>query len=149
MSSHPKTVYLYTDGACSGNPGPGGWAALLRYKNNQRELCGHDVQTTNNKMELTAVIKGLSLLKEPCHVELYTDSRYVLNGATKWLNEWRLNHWLKKDKKPVLNVDLWQQLEPLLETHEIAWHWVKGHAGHPENEYVDALACQMRDSAKT
>ena len=139
-------VYLYTDGACSGNPGPGGWACLLKYNEAQKEISGGAKETTNNQMELTAVIEGLSLLKKPCEVELFTDSKYVLEGATKWLAGWIQKGWKKADKKPVLNRDLWEKLIPLFDKHTITWHWVKGHAGHPENERVDTMACLMRDS---
>ena len=147
--NNPKHVQLYTDGACSGNPGPGGWACLLIYKDIQKELSGGAEQTTNNQMELTAVIQGLSLLKEKCVVDLYTDSKYVLEGATLWLDGWIQKGWKKADKKPVLNVEYWQQLLPLLQKHEITWHWVKGHAGHPQNERVDQLACIQRDNFVT
>ena len=144
-----SNVYLYTDGACSGNPGPGGWACLLKYQNIKKEISGGAKETTNNQMELTAVIEGLSLLKKPCSVELFTDSKYVLEGATKWLEGWVQKGWKKADKKPVLNRDLWEKLIPLFEKHTITWHWVKGHAGHPENERVDAIACEQRDSFAT
>lgn len=140
-----KNIILYTDGACSGNPGPGGWGCVLIYKETQKELSGGHPQTTNNQMELTAVIQGLSSLKEPCFVHIYTDSKYVLDGATKWLPSWKEKGWRKADKKPVLNQDLWQQLDILLSRHQIEWTWVKGHAGHPLNEQVDALACEQRD----
>jgi len=143
-----KKITLYTDGACSGNPGPGGWACVLVYKETEKELCGGDPATTNNRMEMTAVIEGLKALKEPCVVDLYTDSKYVLEGATKWLAGWQEKGWKKADKKPVLNVDLWQILVELLGQHEITWHWVKGHAGNPYNERVDALAVEQRDSYK-
>ena len=143
-----KKVTLYTDGACSGNPGPGGWACVLVYKETEKELYGGEPETTNNRMELTAVIKGLSVLKEPCIVDLYTDSKYVLEGATKWLTGWRAKGWRKSDNKPVLNVDLWQILAELLIQHQIEWHWVKGHAGNPYNERVDMLAVRERDSYK-
>lgn len=139
-------VFLYTDGACSGNPGPGGWACLLKYKDTSKEISGGAPETTNNQMELTAVIEGLSLLKKPCEVALFTDSKYVLEGATKWLDGWIQKGWKKADKKPVLNRDLWEKLIPLLEKHTLSWHWVKGHAGHPENERVDTMACAERDS---
>ena len=142
-----KKVELYTDGACSKNPGNGGWAYLLKYKNLQKENFGGEAETTNNKMELTAVIEGLKALKEPCIIDLYTDSRYVLDGATVWLKNWKSKNWLKADKKPVLNVSLWE-LEKLMAPHQITWHWVKGHAGHQENERVDFLACQGRDLYK-
>jgi ribonuclease HI len=139
-------VYLYTDGACSGNPGPGGWGCLLKYNDAQKEISGGAKITTNNQMELTAVIEGLSLLKKPCEVELFTDSKYVLEGATKWLDGWIQRGWKKADKKPVLNRDLWEKLIPLFQKHTITWHWVKGHAGHPENERVDTMACIERDN---
>ena len=139
-------VFLYTDGACSGNPGPGGWACLLKYNEAQKEISGGAKETTNNQMELTAVIEGLSLLKKPCEVELFTDSKYVLEGATKWLDGWVQKGWKKADKKPVLNRDLWEKLIPLFNKHAITWHWVKGHAGHPENERVDTMACIERDN---
>ena len=143
-----KKVTLYTDGACSGNPGPGGWACVLVYKEKEKELFGGAPETTNNRMEITAVIEGLKALKESCAVDLYTDSKYVLEGATKWLSGWQERGWKKADKKAVLNVDLWQILAELLSQHEITWHWVKGHAGDPYNERVDALAVQQRDSYK-
>ena len=146
MNNPIKHVQLYTDGACSGNPGAGGWACLLVYQDKQKELSGGKTQTTNNQMELTAVIQGLSLLKEKCVVDLYTDSKYVLEGATLWLDGWIQKGWKKADKKPVLNVTYWQQLLPLLQKHQINWHWVKGHAGHPQNERVDELACIQRDN---
>ncbi len=142
-----KRVVLYTDGACSGNPGPGGWGCLLIYKKNQKELSGGAKVTTNNRMEITAVIEGLKLLKQPCVVDLYTDSKYVLEGATKWLEGWIQKNWRRADKKPVSNVDLWQELVPLLHRHQIVWHWVKGHAGEAGNERVDMLACLARDEA--
>lgn len=138
-------VDLYTDGACSGNPGPGGWGVLLCWNGHEKELSGGKAQTTNNQMELTAVIEGLRQLKKPCHVELYTDSKYVLDGATKWLAGWKAKNWRRADKKPVLNQELWQQLDIEMMRHKIVWHWVKGHAGHPQNERVDALACVQRD----
>ncbi len=146
MNNPIKHVQLYTDGACSGNPGPGGWACLLVYKDIQKELSGGATETTNNQMELTAVIQGLALLKEKCKVDLYTDSKYVLEGATLWLEGWIQKGWKKADKKPVLNIEYWQQLLPLLQKHDITWHWVKGHAGHPQNERVDQLACIQRDN---
>jgi len=143
-----KKVTLYTDGACSGNPGAGGWACILVYKEQEKELSGGEPETTNNRMELTAVIEGLKALKESCEVELYTDSKYVLEGATKWLSGWQEKGWKRADKKPVLNVDLWQLVSELLSQHQINWHWVKGHAGDPYNERVDALAVQQRDNYK-
>ena len=136
-----KKVELYTDGACSGNPGPGGWGAVLCYQGREGEFSGGEENTTNNRMELTAVIMGLSALKEPCEVTLTTDSRYVADGITKgWAESWRKNGWRKADKKPALNADLWEKLLLLLEKHSVTIHWVKGHAGHPQNERCDALA---------
>ena len=136
-----KFVELFTDGACSGNPGPGGWGAVLRFNGVEKELCGGEKDTTNNRMELTAVIKGLSALKEPCEVRLVTDSKYVADGISKgWAEAWRKNGWRKSDKKPALNIDLWEELLDLLKTHKVTIEWVKGHAGHPENERCDKLA---------
>ena len=136
-----KEVELFTDGACSGNPGPGGWGAILRYQGREKELCGGEAQTTNNRMELTAVIEGLAALKEPCAVTLTSDSKYVLDALLKgWVYSWKKNGWKKADKKPALNVDLWERLLALLEIHKVDFHWVHGHQGHPENERCDALA---------
>ena len=141
-----KTVTLYTDGACSGNPGPGGWGAILEFMGHEKELSGGEINTTNNRMELTAVIEGLKALKEPCTVELYSDSKYVIDALEKgWAWGWKKKGWIKSDKKPALNVDLWEQLLPLLEKHEVNFVWVKGHAGHPENERCDRLAVMERD----
>jgi ribonuclease HI len=131
---------IYTDGACSGNPGPGGWGAVLRYGDTLRELHGGERATTNNRMELMAVISALEALKRPVPIQLYTDSRYVLDGITKWLPGWKRAGWLTAAKKPVKNVDLWQRLVTALEPHEVSWHWVKGHAGDPGNERADELA---------
>jgi ribonuclease HI len=136
-----KQVELFTDGACSGNPGPGGWGAILRFHGKEKELSGGDPQTTNNRMELTAVIEGLAALKEPCAVTLTSDSKYVLDALMKgWVYSWKKNGWKKADKKPALNVDLWERLLALLEIHKVDFHWVHGHQGHPENERCDALA---------
>lgn len=136
-----KYVEIFTDGACSGNPGPGGWGAILRYGDKEKELSGGEKETTNNRMELTAVIEALSALKEPCQVRLVTDSKYVADGITKgWAESWRKNNWRKADKKPALNSDLWEELLELLKIHEVTIDWVKGHAGHPENERCDQLA---------
>ncbi len=136
-----KFIEIFTDGACSGNPGPGGWGAVLHFQGKEKELCGGEKETTNNRMELTAVIKALSALKEPCEVRLTTDSKYVCDAITKgWVFSWQKNGWRKADKKPALNVDLWEELLPLLELHKVEFCWVKGHAGHPENERCDALA---------
>ena len=139
-----KNIILYTDGACSGNPGPGGWAAILKYGSIEKEISGGEAETTNNRMELTAVIKALEALKEPCDVTLTSDSKYVIDAITKrWVYSWRSNGWRKADKKPALNVDLWEQLLALLDTHTVRFVWVKGHAGHPENERCDELAVQF------
>ncbi len=136
-----KKIDIYTDGACSGNPGKGGWGAVLVYGNNEKELSGGNPDTTNNRMELTAVIEALKALKEPCSVKLTTDSKYVCDAINqRWVYSWKKNGWKKSDKKPALNVDLWQQLLPLLETHNVEFIWVKGHNGHKYNERCDALA---------
>lgn len=136
-----KTVYLYTDGACSGNPGPGGYGVILRYKNKEREISGGEVQTTNNRMELMGVIMGLTALRESCDVQLYTDSKYVCDAIEKgWAKNWKENGWKKSNKKPALNVDLWEEVLFLLEKHDVTLHWIKGHNGHPENERCDKLA---------
>lgn len=137
MADH---VELYTDGACQGNPGPGGWGALLRFRDTEKELSGGEPATTNNRMELTAVIRGFEALTRPCRVVVTTDSQYVRNGITDWINRWRRNGWRTADRKPVKNSDLWQRLDELVGAHEVEWHWVKGHAGHPENERADRLA---------
>ena len=136
-----KTVTLYTDGACSGNPGPGGWGAILEYEGHEKELSGGEESTTNNRMELTAVIRGLQALKESCIVELYSDSKYVIDGLEKgWAVSWRKNGWKKADKKPALNPDLWEILLNLAEKHQLRYHWVKGHAENPKNNRCDELA---------
>lgn len=136
-----RTVTIYTDGACSGNPGPGGWGAILSYKGAEKELSGGAARTTNNRMELTAVITGLAALKEPCEVTLYSDSRYIIDAIQKgWAKKWQANHWMRNAKEPALNSDLWEQLLGLLERHQVTFVWVKGHAGHPENERCDQLA---------
>ena len=136
-----KTVTLYTDGACSGNPGPGGWGAILEFLGHEKELSGGEESTTNNRMELTAVIRGLQALKEPCIVELYSDSKYVIDGLQKgWAASWRKRGWVKSDKKPALNPDLWGQLLDLTEKHQLRYHWVKGHAENEKNNRCDQLA---------
>ena len=136
-----KTVTLYTDGACSGNPGPGGWGAILEYQGIEKEFSGGESCTTNNRMELTAVIAGLSALKEPCIVELYSDSKYVIDGLSKgWAAGWQKNGWRKADKKPALNPDLWEKLLDLVAMHQVRYHWVKGHAENPKNNRCDELA---------
>ncbi|MEN5118707.1 ribonuclease HI [Luteimonas sp. TWI662] len=135
-----KSIEIYTDGACLGNPGPGGWGALLRYRSTERELSGGEPQTTNNRMELMAAIAALEALTEPCRVDLHTDSQYVRQGITEWLANWVRRGWKTAGGGAVKNQDLWQRLQQACQRHEIAWHWVKGHAGHPENERADALA---------
>ena len=136
-----KTVTLYTDGACSGNPGPGGWGCILEWNGHERELSGGEKSTTNNRMELTAVIRGLSALKEPCAVELYSDSKYVIDALEKgWAWGWKKRGWIKSDKKPALNADLWEQLLTLVSQHQVTYHWVKGHAQNPKNTRCDELA---------
>jgi ribonuclease HI len=139
-ASTTPVVDIYTDGACSGNPGPGGWGALLVYVGHEKELSGGSAETTNNRMEMTAAIEALEVLKWPMTVRLHTDSTYLKNGITEWLNKWQRNGWKTANKKPVKNVELWQRLEAAAERHDISWFWVRGHSGHPENERVDELA---------
>ena len=139
-AASPQRVEIFTDGACSGNPGPGGWAAILRSGKHEREISGGEVATTNNRMELMAAIRALSLLKKPSSVVLHTDSRYVMDGASKWMKGWKKNGWKTADKKPVKNEELWRALDDAMAPHKIAWRWVEGHAGHPENERCDQLA---------
>ena len=141
-----KTVEIYTDGACKGNPGPGGWGALLRMGGHEKELSGAEADTTNNRMELTAAIRGLEALREPCEVALYTDSTYVIDGITKWIHGWKKKGWKTASRKPVLNAELWRDLDLLRSRHDVSWHWVKGHAGHPENERVDQLASDAAEA---
>jgi ribonuclease HI len=135
-----EVVEIYTDGACSGNPGPGGWGVLMRWKGTERELWGGERQTTNNRMELMAAIQALETLKRPVKAALYTDSTYVREGITSWIHNWKKKGWRTAAKKPVKNVDLWKRLDAALASHEVDWHWIKGHAGHPENERADELA---------
>ncbi len=142
-----KKIEMFTDGSCSGNPGPGGWGTILRYKGVEKELSGGEHETTNNRMEMTAVISGLKALNEPCEVDLYTDSKYVCDSVTKgWVYSWKNNNWRKADKKPALNVDLWEEMLILLDKHKVTFHWLKGHNGHPENERCDSLA--VRETQK-
>ena len=140
MSETQSTVEIFTDGACSGNPGPGGWGAVLRFNGAEKEISGGENPTTNNRMELMAAIKSLEVLTRPCKINLYTDSKYVKDGIEQWLINWKARGWKTADKKPVKNVDLWIELENQLSRHEVKLHWVKGHAGHPENERADQLA---------
>lgn len=140
MEPLPTTVEIFTDGACSGNPGPGGWGAVLRWGNHERELYGGEALTTNNRMEMTAAIEALSALKRPVTAIITTDSQYLRKGITEWLPAWKARGWKTADRKPVKNVDLWQRLEEAMAPHRVEWHWVKGHNGHPENERADALA---------
>lgn len=143
-----RAVKAYTDGACSGNPGPGGWGVVLQFGDHERELKGGESDTTNNRMELTAAIEALKALKEPCHIALTTDSTYVKDGITKWLSNWKRNGWKTAAKKPVKNQDLWQQLEDCVAQHTVEWLWVKGHSGHPENERADTLANEGMSALK-
>ena len=149
--SSAKIVEIFTDGACSGNPGPGGWGAVLRYGEVEKELNGGEPETTNNRMELMAAIMAIEAVKRPCEIHLHTDSEYLRNGITTWIHSWKARGWRTADKKPVKNVDLWQRLERAIETHDVHWHWVKGHSGHTENERADELARlairQMRDAS--
>jgi ribonuclease HI len=133
-------IIIHTDGACSGNPGPGGWGAILAYNGTRKELSGGEAETTNNRMELTGAIMALESIKRPCKVEMHVDSAYVKDGITKWIHGWKRNGWKTADRKPVKNVELWQRLDKALAAHDISWHWVKGHAGHAENERADELA---------
>ena len=146
-----KIVEIFTDGACSGNPGPGGWGAVLRYGDVEKEMNGGEPETTNNRMELMAAIMAIEAVKRPCEIHVHTDSEYLRNGITTWIHSWKARNWRTADKKPVKNVDLWQRLERAIETHDVHWHWVKGHSGHVENERADELARlairQMRDAS--
>jgi ribonuclease HI len=147
-----NVVQIFTDGACSGNPGPGGWGAILRWRGQEKELSGAEPETTNNRMELFAAIAGLEALKRPARVRLHTDSKYLQDGITKWIHAWKAKGWKTADKKPVKNVDLWQRLEAAKAPHDVSWHWVRGHSGHVENERADEIARlaikQMRDAAR-
>ena len=144
-----QKVILYTDGACSGNPGPGGWGAILTCGGHEKELCGGEPQTTNNRMELTAVIEGLSALKQPCEVTVVTDSKYVVDAIQKgWARGWKLRGWMRSNKEPALNPDLWEKLLDLIDRHEVSFQWVKGHAGHPQNERCDRMAVAFYQKLK-
>jgi len=146
-----KIVEIFTDGACSGNPGPGGWGAILRYGETEKEMNGGEPATTNNRMEMMAAIMAIEAVKRPCEIHLHTDSEYLRQGITTWIHGWKARGWKTADKKPVKNVDLWQRLEHAVETHDVHWHWVKGHSGHVENERADELARlairQMKDAS--
>ncbi|MBA3576476.1 MAG: ribonuclease HI [Sphingomonas sp.] len=141
-------VEIFTDGACKGNPGPGGWAALIRSGAREKEIAGGEPLTTNNRMELAAAIEALNALKRPCEVDLHTDSNYVRDGITKWIHSWQRNGWRTLDRKPVKNAELWQALLEAADRHQVKWHWVKGHSGHPENDRVDELACAQADKMR-
>ena len=143
-----ERVQIHTDGACSGNPGPGGWGAILEYRGVEKELYGGEPETTNNRMELMAAIEALAALKRAASADLYTDSKYLRDGVTQWIHNWKRNGWKTAAKKPVKNVDLWQELEKALAPHDVTWHWVKGHSGHPENERADELARQGLEAAR-
>ena len=140
-----KMVQIFTDGACRGNPGPGGWGSLLRFNSVEKKLSGAEMETTNNRMELTAVIEALSALTRPCDVALTTDSKYVKDGITQWIDNWKKRGWKTANKQPVKNIDLWQKLDELAQRHTVSWHWVKGHSGHEENELADKLANEAID----
>lgn len=142
-----KQVEVFTDGACKGNPGPGGWGALMRMGRHEKELCGRELDTTNNRMEMTAVIRALAALNEPCEVTLYSDSKYVIDGITKWVHGWKKRGWINASKKPVLNADLWHDLVEQAARHKISWNWVRGHNGHVENERVDQIASAEAEAA--
>ena len=144
--SELKIVDIFTDGACSGNPGPGGWGAILRFEGEEKEISDGEADTTNNRMEMMAAIAALEELSRPCKIRLYTDSSYLKDGITTWIHNWKRNGWKTKARKPVKNVDLWQRLDEAIQRHDISWHWVKGHAGHPENERADQLATSAIDN---
>ena len=148
MATESQLVEIFTDGACRGNPGPGGWGVVLRYGAHEKEMCGGERETTNNRMDLTAVIRGLEAMKRPITAKVYSDSQYVLKGISEWIHGWKKNGWKTADKKPVKNADLWQVLDSLARQHKLEWIWVKGHAGHPENERADALANRGIDQLK-
>lgn len=140
-----KVIHIYTDGACRGNPGPGGWGAILRHGQHEKHLFGAQTHTTNNRMELMAAIEAITAIKEPCQIELTTDSQYLRKGITEWIHQWKKNRWRTASKQPVKNQDLWETLDHLIQTHQVHWHWIKGHSGHPENELADSLANRAID----
>ncbi|MUL42340.1 ribonuclease HI [Streptomonospora sp. PA3] len=148
QAAQGRSVQIYTDGACAGNPGPGGWGAVLRYGEHAKELYGGEAETTNNRMELMAAIMALEALKRPLSVSLHTDSTYVRNGITSWIHGWKRSGWMTRGKKPVKNADLWRRLDAAALRHDIEWHWVRGHSGDRGNERADALACRGRDEAR-
>lgn len=148
MNDSKNRVVIYTDGACSGNPGPGGWGAILQFGDREKEMSGGEQNTTNNRMELMAAISALEALKRPSKVKLYTDSSYVKDGITKWIHGWQRNGWKTASRKPVKNTEYWQRLQAALKPHDVEWHWVKGHSGHPENERADELARQGMEPYK-
>jgi ribonuclease HI len=145
MTDLPQ-VDIFTDGACKGNPGPGGWGAVLRFGDTEKEIYGGEAQTTNNRMEMMAAVEALATLKKPCRVTIHTDSKYVMDGITKWVFGWQKNGWKTADRKPVKNAEIWQMLLAATARHQVTWKWVKGHAGHPENERADQLACAAAES---
>lgn len=145
MTNKTEIVEIFTDGACRGNPGPGAWAALLRYKGNTKEISGFEALTTNNRMELMAAIRALEAMKRHSIIEVYTDSQYLKKGMEEWITGWKQKGWINSKKDPVANADLWKELDRLASTHQITWHWVKGHSGHPENERADQLANEVLD----
>lgn len=140
-----KVIHIYTDGACRGNPGPGGWGAILRHGQHEKHLFGAQTHTTNNRMELMAAIEAIAAIKEPCQIELTTDSQYLRKGISEWIHQWKKNRWRTASKQPVKNQDLWETLDRLIQSHQIQWHWIKGHSGHPENELADSLANRAID----
>lgn len=148
IANNASVVEIFTDGSCLGNPGPGGWAALMRYQGKEKLLSGNQTETTNNQMEMLAIIKALAALKKSCDVEIYSDSKYVIDGINSWIINWKRNNWRNSKKQAVKNIELWQQMDELVSQHKINWHWVKGHSGHRENELVDELARQEAEKLR-